>query len=173
MILSTKRIGGFFMQKANTTKLLAAILTITVGVLFLIWKGAILSVAMTVAGILLIVSAVLSLIQKNYVACVINAVIGVFIIVFGWLFVTVVLYILAAILLIYGILLLIEQLKRGFKNMGILAIIIRLAQPVFCLFIAGCLLFNRGGTIAWVFILSGIFLIVQGVLALVDCLGLK
>ena len=161
------------MKNFNSNKLISALLTMIVGILFLIWKGGIVSIAMTVAGVLLIVSAVLNLIRKNYTSGVISAVFGVLVLVFGWLFVTVALYILAAILLIYGILQLIELAKKGFKRMSTLTVVIRLAQPVVCVLVAACLLFNQGGTISWVFILSGIFLIVQGAFALIDCLGLK
>ena len=161
------------MKNVNSTKLLSAILTIVVGILFLIWKGTIVSIAMTVIGVLLIVSAVMNLIRKNYTACVIGAVFGVMVLCFGWLFLSVALYVLAAILLIYGILLLIEIAKCGFARMGALAVAVRLAQPVVCILVAGCLLFNQGGTVDWVFILSGLFLMVEGVLALADALGVK
>ena len=161
------------MKKVNSTKLLSAILTLLVGILFLIWKGAVIGWAMTVIGVLLIVSAVMCLIRKNYTACVINAVIGALIIAFGWLFVSAALYVLAAILLIYGILLLIEIAKRGLKRLGTLAVIVRLAQPVICILVACCFFFNQGGAVDWVFILSGLFLIVNGVLALGDAVGIK
>ena len=161
------------MKKVNSARLLSAVLTILVGVLFLLWKGAVVSVAMTVIGVLLIVSAIMSLVRKNYTACVISAVFGALIIGFGWLFLSVALYVLAAILLIYGILLLIEIAKRGFRRMGTLALIVRVAQPVICILVGGCLFFNQGGTVDWVFILSGLFLMVEGVLALADAVGLK
>ena len=89
------------MKNVNSTKLLSAILTILVGMLFLIWKGAIVSIAMTVIGVLLIIAAVMNLIRKNYTACVIGAVFGVMVLCFGWIFLSVALYVLAAILLIY------------------------------------------------------------------------
>ena len=161
------------MKKVNTTKLLPALLMILVGALFLLWKGAVISAAMTVIGVLLIVSAIVNLVRKNYVAGVVGAVMGVMVLCFGWLFLSVALYVLAAILLIYGILLLIEVGKRGFRHMGALAVVIRVAQPVICILIAACLLFNQGGTVDWVFILSGLFLIVEGVLALGDAMGIK
>ena len=37
----------------------------------------------------------------------------------------------------------------------------------------GYMFFNQGGTVDWVFILSGLFLMVEGVLALADAVGLK
>ena len=161
------------MKNANSAKLLSAALTILVGVLFLIWKGTIISVAMTVIGVLLIVSAIVNLARKRYTVGVVGAVFGVMVLCFGWLFLSVALYVLAAILLIYGILLLIEIARRGLSRIGVLAAIVRLSQPIICILVAGCLLFNQGGAVDWVFILSGIFLIVEGVLALGDAIGLK
>ena len=161
------------MKRTNSAKLLSAALTILVGILFLILKGSVISVAMTVIGVLLIATAIMNLVRKKYTACVIGAVLGVMVLCFGWLFLSVALYLLAAILLIYGILLLMEVAKRGVGRMGTLAAIIRLSQPVICILVAGCLLFNQGGTVDWVFIVSGLFLIVEGVLALGDALGLK
>ncbi len=161
------------MKKSNSNKLLSAILMLLVGVLFLIWKGGVVALAMTAIGVLLIVAAIMNLIRKKIPVGVVCAVLGVLVLFVGGLFVSVALYVLAAILLIYGILLLMDILKRGFKRMGTLAIVVRVAQPAVCILVAACLLFNQGGTVDWVFILSGLFLIVEGVLALADALKLK
>ena len=42
---------AFKMKKVNSARLLSAVLTILVGILFLLWKGAVVSVAMTVIGV--------------------------------------------------------------------------------------------------------------------------
>ena len=161
------------MKKVNSAKLLSAILTILLGVLFLIWKGTIVRAVITGIGILLIVAAVMSLIRKDHTSCVICAVFGALIIAFGQLFLSAAFYVLAAVLLIYGILLLIEIAKRGLMRVGVRGAIIRIAQPLLCILAACCLLLYQGDTVDWLFILSGLFLMVEGVLALGDAGGLK
>jgi uncharacterized membrane protein (DUF2068 family) len=100
---------------------------------------------------------------------------GALILVFGLgnLLVTVALYVIAAVLLVYGILQLIGALKALNKKSKLLAKVFAFLEPAVCIFVAVCLLFNQGGTVAWVFIVSGIFLIIDGVIALVDCLANK
>jgi hypothetical protein len=79
----------------------------------------------------------------------------------------------AAVLLIYAILMLIEVIKALPSTKTLLAKIVGFIQPVGYLVVALCLLFNQGGTVDWVFILAGIFFIVQAALALVDCLATR
>ena len=160
-------------RNVNSARLLSAILCILVGALFLVWRGAIISAAITVVGAMLIASAIVCLVRKNYTACVINAVFGVLILAFGHLFLSAALYLLGAVLMIYGILLLIEVIRCGLGRMRAPMVIVRVAQPLLCIFAAACLFLNQGGAVDWVFILSGFLLIVQGVLALGDAVGLK
>lgn len=161
------------MKAQNQNKLVSAVLMTVLGVLFLIWKNGVVSIAMTVLGALLIVQAILDIVHKAYVSGAIRAAIGVAIIVFGWALVTITLYIMAAVLLIYGILQLVGALKDLDKDSKLLAKILAFIEPAICLFISICLLFNQGGTISWVFIVAGIFLIIDGVVALVGCLANK
>ena len=158
------------MKSQSTSKLIAAILMTVLGILFIVFKNDIIGIGMTVLGAMLIIQAVLDIISKKYASAVIKAVIGVLIIVLGWLFVTVALYIMAAVLLIYSLLMLIDVIRALPKLKTIFAKVIGLVQPVGYLVVSLCLLFNQGGTVAFVFILAGIFLIIQGALALVDCL---
>ena len=161
------------MKVKNQNKLIAAILVTVLGLLFLIWKGGVISIAMTVLGVMLLVQAVLDVIAKDYTAGAIKAVLGVAIIVFGWAFLTIALYVMAAVLLVYGILQLIDAYKAYPKQKSLTAKIVGFIQPAIYTLIAVCLLFNQGETVSWVFIIAGIFLIVQGVLALIDCVTSK
>ncbi|MBE6533873.1 MAG: hypothetical protein E7678_02755 [Ruminococcaceae bacterium] len=161
------------MKTQSTSKLIAAILMTVLGIMFIILKGDVISIGMTVLGIMLIVQAVLDIFSKKYVSVVIKAVIGILIIVMGWLFVTVALYIMAAVLLIYAILQLFDVIRALPKLKTVLAKVVGFIQPAVYLAISLCLLFNQGGTISVVFIIAGIFLIIQGVLALLDCLATR
>ena len=93
-------------------KLIGAILTVALGVLFMVFKNDIIGITMTLIGVALIVSAIVDLIHKQVTPCVIKAVVGVVVIVFGWTLMSAALYIMAALLLIYGILLLCQTIKQ-------------------------------------------------------------
>ena len=58
------------MRREVGNHLLSAVLTIAMGILFIVWKNQIISVAMTVFGVALIVFAVLDLLSER---CSINA----------------------------------------------------------------------------------------------------
>jgi uncharacterized membrane protein HdeD (DUF308 family) len=45
-----------------------------------------------------------------------------------------------------------------------------IAQPVIYILVAICLFFNQGGAISWVFILSGVFLILDGIAGIIGAL---
>ena len=160
------------MKAQNQNKLASALLMTVLGVLFIVFKNDVISVALTVLGVLLVIQAVLDFVHKALVSGVVRAVIGALILVFGLgnLIVTVALYVIAAVLLVYGILQLIGALKALTKKSNFIVKIFAFIEPAICLFVAICLLFNQGGTVAWVFIISGIFLIIDGVLSLIGCL---
>lgn len=147
-------------------KFIPAILTIVLGVLFLVLKGEVISIAMTILGVVLIVLGVLDLIGKQTVPAVVKIVIGVLILVAGWAFTTAVLYILAALLLIYGILLLYNNIKTKTKGEKLLGTILAYAEPIVCIVIGFFLFFNQGGVVNWVFIIAGILAIIEGILML-------
>ncbi len=153
----------------KSESLIFAILMIVLGVLFIAFKSNIIGITMTVFGVALIVSAIIDLIQKNVVPGVIKAVVGVVVIVFGWAFVSVALYIMAALILIYGILCLYQTIKSN-KTMDKRSKIINYVDSILFIVIGLCLLFNQGGTISLVFIIAGVFLIINGILALLQCL---
>ena len=156
-------------MEKKSEHLIQAILTIALGVLFMVFKSDIIGIAMTVLGVALIISAVVDLVHKQVAPCVIKAVVGVVIIVFGWTLMNAALYIMAALLLIYGILLLYQTIKDK-ERVENADKILRFVKPILYIVISVCLLFNQGGTIAWVFILSGIFFIVEGIISLVQYL---
>jgi len=54
------------MNKLKQNKLLSAVLTVIVGVLFIIYKAQVISVAMTVVGAILIVMAIVDIINRDY-----------------------------------------------------------------------------------------------------------
>lgn len=160
------------MEKKNN-QLISAIITIAIGLLFIVCKNDIIGITMTVFGVALIVSAVFDFVHKQIVPGVVKSVVGVVVIIFGWTLMSAALYIMAALLLIYGLLL----LYAAIQNRGLISDkvdkVLSFVQPSVYIFVGICLLFNQGGTIDWVFILSGIFLVIEGIVALVQYLKKK
>ncbi len=150
----------------TSEKVISAVLTIVLGVLCLIMKSEAVSVAMTILGAVLIVLGALDLLDKNVPFAVVKIVIGVLLIIFGWTIVSAVLYIVAALLMIYGILTLYNCIRFKVKGVRPIDTLIAYAAPVICIVIAFFLFFNQRGTVDWVFIVSGIFLILEGILML-------
>lgn len=155
----------------KTEKLIAALLTVVFGILLIVLKGSIISILMTVLGVALIVLGVMDLIAKSTPSGVVKLVGGIVVIVCGWAIVSAVLYILAAILIIAGILLLYERIKSRFVCTTLWQTICEYAVPVVFLIIGALLLFNQGNTVNWVFIVSGVFTVIQGGLLLVNALS--
>lgn len=152
----------------KSDKILTALLTVVIGVLFIILKGGVISIAMTVLGAVLIVSAVIDLIHGHFVFAAVKAVIGILVIVFGWTLVSAVLYIFAALMLVYGVTQIAYMLKYKVTGFSAVDTLFKYADPVLAIVIAIFLLFNQGGTINWIFIVVGIALIVEGVIAFVN-----
>ena len=156
-------------KKISGNEIVMASILVIVGALFMIFKGEIISIIMTILGIRMIVRGIFDLMRGYTMGGVINIVFGALILGAGWLFITLALYILAACLLIAGIGELSGLLKERVKKLN-LAVILRIAQPVIYILVAICLFFNQGGAISWVFTVSGLFLIVDGALGLVAAL---
>lgn len=146
----------------RSDKFLTALFTIVLGVLFIVLKGDVVSIGMTIMGVALIISSIIDLIKKQGSQSIVKLVIGIVVIVFGWTLVSAALYIMAAVLLITSVMQIsaISKMTKGF-NLSYL-------QPIMNLLVAICLLFNQGGTISWVFVVSGVCLIIEGVIAFFD-----
>lgn len=145
-----------------TNRTLSAIATIILGILFLIFKGEVISIAMTILGIALIVLAVMDFLNNKTTPAIVKLILGLIAIVFGWFLVSLALFVLAALMLVMAIMEIIELSK--FVNQSFMVYI----APALKIVVAVCLLFNQGGTINWVFIVTGIALIAQGVLDLIQ-----
>ena len=151
----------------KTEKIITAAATIAFGVLLMILQGSIVSILMTVLGVGLIAFGVMDLINKNFPLAVVKLVCGLVVIICGWVIVSAVLYILAAVLLIAGILLVYEKIRCSKKGETLLKTLIEYAMPILCIVIGVLLMFNQGNTVNWVFIIGGIFTVVEGGLLLV------
>ena len=152
----------------TSNKLLSAVLTIALGILFIILKSDVVSIAMTLLGVALIISGVIDLLHKLIAPGIVKAVIGVAVIVFGWTLMSIAIYIMAALILAFGVVQLVQAIKE--KQNNTMKKLLSFIEPALMVIVACCLLFNQGGTIAWVFIVAGVVLIIEGVIALIGCL---
>ena len=147
--------------------IISAIFTIAIGVLLMIMKGEMISLFMTILGVSLIVLGLIDLLDKNIPFAVVKIVVGGVVIFFGWTIVSAVVYILAALVLIVGVLALYDCVRfrlRCIRGKEALKILI---EPVVCILIGLVLFFNKWD---WVFVLAGLFTILEGGLLLFDAL---
>ena len=150
----------------SNNQLIEGALTILLGILFLILQDKVITVAMTILGVVLIVLAVLDLLDHQTFPAIVKAVFGVVVLVFGWAITTAALYILAAVLLIWGIYELYAKLRVHLKGNSVWLTVMLYIAPILNILLGLLLLFNQNGTVAWVFIVTGVLLIVDGVMLL-------
>lgn len=154
------------MYKQQNT--ITAITSIILGLLLVIMKGEVISIALTIAGIAILLSAVSDFTHQMTNLGIIKSVIGVCILIFGWMFINLALYILAAAIIIMGLLKM-SNMSKGIpvnltmKEKGILYI-----KPLLTVLAGVCLLFHQGGAIDWVFTITGVLLVAEGVMDLAE-----
>lgn len=153
--------------------LIEGALTILLGILFLILQGQVITVAMTILGVVLIVMAVLDLLDHRTFPAIVKAVFGVVVLLFGWVITTAALYILAAVLLIWGIYELYTKLRVHLKGNTVGLTVMLYIAPILNILLGLLLMFNQSGTAAWVIIVVGVLLIVDGVMLLCGAFSKK
>ena len=156
------------MKVSKRDSIIVALISIVIGVLFIIFKSEVIGIAMTVLGVLLIVNGIIHLVNdEEKIYGIILICVGALIIIGGWLIATIILYIIAVLLIFYGAMLIYAFFKAGHASL------INLISPILMV-VAGILLFlNQKGTLDWVFIVEGIVLIVEGAINLVATLLAK
>ena len=150
-------------------ELVTAVALFLIGFLFIVYKGGIISIAMSIIGGVVLALGIIDLLHGLRIGGIIKTVIGVLILAVGWTFISIALYILAAFLLIAGICELVTVWEIRPKKIRI-GYISRILQPIIYILVAFCLLFNQGGAISWVFYVSGIFLVIDGIVTLIGAL---
>ena len=143
-------------------KILAAIATIILGVLLIALRGRVIGIMMTIFGGGLIAFGVLDLWHSLVPPAVLKIVTGVVIILCGWLLVQAVLYIVAALLLAVGILLLYDKLKKKVCYKAWYLTLMEYATPSLMILIGVLFLFYQTGIVDFIFIVSGIFTLLEG-----------
>lgn len=147
-------------------KLFSALVSIVLGLLLLILKGEVISIVLTIIGVVLLLAALADFRSQRTNGAIIKAVIGVCVLAFGWAFVNLALYIVAAVIIIMGLMQISDIRKTSPVNLTLMEKVVIYAKPVLTV-VAGAFLFlNQGGAINWVFIVTGLLLIAEGVLEL-------
>lgn len=146
-------------SKKMDAKLLTAVLYIVIGVLFCIFRAALLQWLLTIVGVLFVVQGVLSLVKKDMVSGAVSLVIGLLLIIGGWTFVEVIMIVFGVLMIVKGVLDLLEALKRKNNVVPIVFACLTLAVGVL-------LIVSRWAMLDWLFILIGVFFIADGVLGL-------
>ena len=153
----------------SSNELLTAAALIIIGLLFIMFKGGVISIAMSLIGITLIVLGILDVLRQRVVSGIVKLVFAALVMLAGWLFITLALYVLGAFLLIAGAGQLVALSKLKFKKLT-LGVAMHFVQPIIYILVAICLFFNQGGAINWVFTVSGILLLVDGIVGLIGAL---
>ncbi|MBQ8877051.1 MAG: DUF308 domain-containing protein [Clostridia bacterium] len=150
----------------KSEKIIAAVLTMVIGVLLIALKGKFIGVIATVTGVSLIVLGLVDIFSGSIPPAVIKIVVGVLIVICGFAVVRAVVYVICAALLIVGVLLLYDKLKNGLRCMETPQRICEIAMPSVCILIGVLLLFHNLKLMNTIFIICGILSLVEGGLIL-------
>lgn len=156
------------MLKSN--KLISAILTFVLGLLFIVCKDDVIGWTITLFGLAFIVMGVMDIVKKDVVGGVVRAAIGALVILLGWLLIDVALIILGVVLIAYGVLQVYEMLREKGNSKNLKSLLIQYTQPVLNVVIGLCLLCARGSVIEVMCVIVGVIFLIEGLLVLVDFL---
>lgn len=145
----------------KTEKIVAAVCVMVFGVLFMLLKNYFIGVSTTILGVTLLVFGVLDIFQQKIVWAVVKIVFAALVIIGGWALLEAVLYLLSTVLFAVGILLLYDFIR--YKACGFCVrdvhFWVKVLQAAFCFIIGVLFLFEPSD---WVFITSGIFILLEG-----------
>lgn len=152
----------------KTERIIAAVLTMVVGVLLIAMQDKFIGVLMSIAGGCLIALGVVDLCHRYVPPAVVKIISGVLIIVCGWVLVEAVLYIIAAMLLIAGILLLYDKIKKRVACDTVFKTVLEYALPSVFIVIGCLLLFHQAFAIEIIFVITGILTLLDGTILLLE-----
>ena len=145
-------------SKAEVRNIVLALAYIVMGILFCVKQGAVLQWVMWIAGTLFLVQGVLDIINRNAVIGIIEIVIGVAIFYFG-------IALLGVATLVLGIVLIVYSIANLFRyHQDFFTILVNILTAL----VGVLLVVNQWVAYNWFFIVLGVALIVNGVLALFE-----
>ena len=155
----------------KVSQFISAVMTLALGILFLVLKTDVIGIAITVLGVALLITALLDLIKLSVFTGIVKALLGVAVLVIGWLLIDIAILILGIVLLVYGVANLLKGLFGKKKGVKTWKIIIGIIEPVLCIVGAIFLITSGGKAVEWAVIVAGVILVIDGILALVGALG--
>ena len=146
----------------KSEKIIAAVLTMVVGIFLIIMQDAFVGILMTVAGVSLLGLGIADIVNRMVPPAVVKITVGVFIILCGWILVEAILYVLSAILLIFGILLLYDKIKNRCRCNTPLETALEYAIPSGIILIGALLLIHQAMAVEIILIICGVLAFVEG-----------
>lgn len=148
-------------KKLNNQAVINAIALIVLGILFCIFRAGMMNVLLTIVGVVLIGLGIYDIIRKNYIPAVIEIILGIAVIVCGWTILDIALLVLGIGLVVYSVYEIV-MIAKDFKKKGWMALI----KPVITLIVGIFLIVAKWVLVDWIFIVIGVILIINGILAL-------
>ncbi len=148
-------------KSLNNQALINAIALIVLGILFCIFRAGMLNILLTIVGVVLIALGIYDVVKKLYLNATIEVILGIAVIVCGWTILDIALLVLGIGLTVYSVYQ-IFMVVKDFKKKGWMAFI----KPVITLIVGIFLIVAKWVLVDWIFIVIGVVLIINGVIAL-------
>ena len=127
----------------KTTGFISGIMTLILGILFVVLQDRLVSIAISVLGVFLVIMGVIDLIKARYIMGLLKIILAVTVLVFGWLIIDIWGIIIGIVLLLYGIFTLIRRIKAPNKKRRIFSTAVGFVESVLC--IIGAIFLISGG----------------------------
>ena len=155
----------------KTTGFISGIMTLILGILFVILQNRLVNIAICVVGVFLIIMGIIDMVRARYIMGLLKIILAIVVLVFGWFIIDIWGIIIGVILLLYGVLTLIRRIKAPNKTKRIFSTVIGFIESVLC--IIGAIFLISGGmgeVISWAIIVAGVIFIIEGILAIFGAL---
>ena len=155
-------------MKKDNNRFVTGAFAIALGVLFIAAQNKVIQITLSVLGAALLIMAIIDFANKETVKACFLSVGGISVIVFGWVFIDLALYLISAFLLLIGIIQLVMLFKIKVLGFTPFNKVLAFAKPVASVIAGACLLFNKDGTLSWLFVIAGVLITIEGILLIVD-----
>lgn len=146
---------------------LNAIVNIVLGAMFIIFRGSVVSIAITFLGIVAILLGVIDFVNKQTTFGIIKCTCGVAVLVFGRIFLFIACVIIGFALIAMGAMRIVDTYHLMPVNATATEKIMSYLKPFVSIAAGLCLIFNFGDVVDWLLIVAGALLIVDGVLSFI------
>ena len=154
-------------SKKTKSNLMTALMYMIIGAMFCVFKAAVVDYILFVASVLFIVVGIFDLLRKNAFSGILNIAIGVVIYLVGKSFISLILVVLGVFILVRGIFDLLAALKYKKKS------IVGIFFAALTIFVGFVLMVSQWLIVNWLFVVIGVLLIVDGLIAVFGSLTRK